>query len=115
MADHPRDFANLAVSEETAKRAKRFVEWFSGEALRLVAPAREDREDERARQLRAILERPKYDREKGVSQGILRNNHGFKPEELETLCETFPSFFERIDKGTTKKGGKPTFFVRARY
>ena len=98
-------------------RARLLVEWFAEESLRLVAPAREEKENERAAKLRLILERPKYHREthpEGVSQGTLSNNHGFEREELETLCATYPRLFEKVEKGTTGKGGKPTFFVKVK-
>lgn len=114
VADHPENPAAVALSRETAERARLLVEWFAEESLRLVAPAREEKENDRAAKLRVILERPKYDREAGVSQGILTNNHGFSREELESLCAAYPRLFERVEKGTTGKGGKPTFFVRVR-
>lgn len=116
-ADHPENPAAVALSHETAERAQSLVEWFAAESLRLVAPAREEKENARAAKLREILARPKYDREihpYGVPQGKLTNNHGFAREELETLCRTYPRLFGRIEKGTTEKGGKPTFFVRLR-
>jgi hypothetical protein len=113
-ADHPENPAAVPVSRETGERARVLVEWFAEESLRLVAPAREEKENERAAKLRLILERPKYDREAGVPQGTLANNHGFGREELESLCATYPRLFERVEKGTTGKGGKPTFFVRLR-
>jgi len=116
-ADHPENPAAAPLSRETSERARSLVEWFAEESLRLVAPAREEKENERAAKLREILSRPKYDKEShpdGVSQGTLTNNHGFPREELESLCATYPRLFERIEKGTTGKGGKPTFFVRLR-
>jgi hypothetical protein len=117
VADHPENPAAVPLSQETAERARALVEWFAEESLRLVAPAREEKENERAAKLREILSRPKYDREthpEGVSQGILSDRHGFSREELESLCETYPRLFEKVEKGTTGKGGKPTFFVRLR-
>jgi hypothetical protein len=116
-ADHPEKPAAVPLSVETAMRARLLVEWFAEESLRLVAPAREEKENERAAKLRLILERPKYHREthpEGVSQGTLSNNHGFEREELETLCATYPRLFEKVEKGTTGKGGKPTFFVKVK-
>lgn len=112
VAEHPANPSAEPVSRETAERARSLVEWFAEEALRLVAPAREEKENARAGKLREILSREKYDRESGVSQGILADRHGFPREELETLCATYPRLFERIEKATTGKGGKPTFFVR---
>jgi hypothetical protein len=116
-ADHPEKSAAVPLSVETAMRARLLVEWFAEESLRLVAPAREEKENERAAKLRLILERPKYHREthpEGVSQGTLSNNHGFTRNELESLCATYPRLFERIEKATTGKGGKPTFFVKVK-
>lgn len=115
-ADYPENPAAVPLSEETALRARLLVEWFAEESLRLVAPAREEKENERAAKLREILSRPKYHREthpEGVSQGTLTNNHGFSREELESLCAAYPRLFEKAEKGSTGKGGKPTFFVRA--
>jgi hypothetical protein len=114
-ADHPENPAAAPLSRETAERSRALVEWFAEESLRLVAPAREEKENERAAKLREILARPKYDREthpSGVSQGILSDRHGFTREELESLCATYPRLFDKVEKGTTGKGGKPTFFVR---
>ena len=113
-ADYPENPAAVPLSLETAEKARLLVEWFAEESLNLVAPAREERENERAAKLRLILERPKYDREAGVPQGTLKNNHGFTREELESLCATYPRLFEKVEKGTTGKGGKPTFFVRSK-
>lgn len=114
VAENPNDPASVPLELATAQRAKRFVDWFAAQALRIVAPARENREDERASKLRLILERPKYDRAEGVTQGILANNHGFGRKEVESLCSKYPSLFERVERETTKKGGKPTFLVRSR-
>ena len=86
------------------------MEWFAEESLRLVAPAREEKENERAAKLRLILERPKYEREAGVPQGTLKNNHGFTREELDFLCATYQRLFDEVEKDTPEKGGKPTFF-----
>jgi hypothetical protein len=116
-ADHPENPTAVTLSRETAARAIALLEWFAEESLRLVAPAREEKENERAAKLRLILDRPKYHRDthpEGVSQGTLSNNHGFEREELETLCATYPRLFEKVEKVTAGKGGKPTFFVRAR-
>lgn len=116
-ADHPENPASVPVSRETADRARRLVDWFAEESLRLVAPAREEKENERAAKLREILSRPKYGREthpEGVSQGTLSNNHGFDRGELEALCATYPGLFEKMEKETTGRGGKPTFLVRLR-
>lgn len=113
-ADNPENPAAVPVSLQTAEKARLLVEWFAEESLHLVAPAREERENERAAKLSLILGRPKYDRETGVSQGRLTNNHGFSREELESLCATHPSLFEKVEKETTGKGGKPTFFVRVK-
>lgn len=114
VAENPENCATTPLSIETAERARKIVEWFAGESLRLVAPAREEKETDRAGKLRLILERPKYDRETGVPQGTLSNNHGFTRDELETLCSKYSRVFEKVEKGTTEKGGKPTFFVKLR-
>jgi hypothetical protein len=116
-ADYPENPTALTLSRETAARAIALLEWFAEESLCLVAPAREEKENDRAAKLRLILERPKYHRDThpdGVSQGTLSNNHGFTRNELESLCATYPRLFERIEKATTGKGGKPTFFVKVK-
>ncbi len=112
MAEHGVNAIETDLNYDTAERAIQIMNWFSKEALRLVAPAREEKENTRSERLRAILSRPKYDRGKGASQGTLTNNHGFSRDELETLCERYENVFQKIDKDTTEKGGKPTFHVR---
>lgn len=64
-----------------------------------MSPARDERENERAAKLRLILERPKDDREAGVPQGTLKNNHRFSREELKSLCATYLQLFEKAEKG----------------
>ncbi len=114
MAEYGLNAIEAPLSREIAEKAIRIMKWFSKEALRLVAPAREEKENARAAQLKEVISRPKYDRSTGVTQGTLTNNHGFQRGELETLCERYSTMFEKVEKDTTQKGGKPTFFVKPR-
>ncbi len=114
LADDPENAPSRELDRETAERAVEMVRWFSCEAIRLLTPAREEKQTGRAGRLSDVLRNPQYADQKleGVSQGRLKNSHGFERKELESLCEKFPAMFERIEKATTAKGGKPTFFVR---
>ena len=103
MAEHIENGPTVRLEIATAVRAIEIAKWFANEALRVVAPAREEKENTRAERLRMILQRDKYERDTGASKGTLLNNHGFPETELRNLCSRYPRQFELIDKETTKK------------
>ncbi|MDC0322361.1 YfjI family protein [Verrucomicrobiales bacterium] len=112
MAEHAENGPSIPLSIATAKCALEITRWFASEAVRAFAPAREDQEHARSEKLCEILQWKKYDLGAGVSQGVLSKSHGFKEAELRNLGSRYSRQFELIDKETTKRGGKPTFFVR---
>lgn len=95
----------LDIKPRTARHAVEIIQWFSEEQLVILAPERSNRHTSRLRKLQAILT------DHGGQRTIrdLEKNHGFPREEVESLCETFPTRIE-IEKIPTK--GRPSEVLR---
>jgi len=104
-AKYGRDAGNLTLEESTAHHAVHIVRWFTEEQLRILAPQRNSRHRSRFVKLQEILN----DHGRECSVRILKNSHGFKQEEIEALCQAFPS---RIEIETKPTGGRPSQVVK---
>lgn len=94
------DGVRAEITAQQAERGIALAEWGLFSLLRFLGPARHKRRQERLRELVDVL------KERGAecSLRILRDSHGFSPEEVRRLAEQFPSTLAMEKHGTRRKG-----------
>jgi hypothetical protein len=105
-AEHGNQAHSHPLTLETARRARRLVEWYAAEALDLFGGIRETKRVERRNRLVEILENSP-DWEKSLRD--LRKSHGFDNATIEAYAAEGWLKIERIQN---PGGGRPTMIAR---
>lgn len=90
-AEHGGEAWNHPLGEETALNAVRLMRWFSEQQLKVLASGRQDGLARRLTRLIEVL-RTKAGHSTNLSE--LKVRHGFEPEQVRKLAETFPTKLE---------------------
>jgi Protein of unknown function (DUF3987) len=94
------DNIKVEITARQAERGVALAEWGLYSLLHFLGPARHKRRQERLRALAEVL------KERGAecSLRILRDSHGFSPEEVKRLAGQFPTRFAVEKYGSRRKG-----------
>jgi hypothetical protein len=106
--EHPGDAAQHHLSATTTTNAVTVANWFFGETLALLAPARSKKHTARLDRLIGLF------RERGVSSMSVRElgkNHGFGDVELAAMASEFSSRMNIIKSKPGPQGGQPSLLV----
>lgn len=94
------DGVRAEITAQQAERGVALAEWGLYSLLRFLGPARHKRRQERLRALEDALN----ERGAECSLRILRDSHGFSPEEVKRLAAQFPTRLAVEKHGTRRKG-----------
>lgn len=94
------DGVRAEITAQQAERGVALAEWGLYSLLRFLGPARHKRRQDRLRALEDALN----ERGAECSLRILRDSHGFSPEEVKRLAAQFPSRLAVEKHGTRRKG-----------
>lgn len=106
--EHPGDAAQHHLSATTTTNAVTVANWFFGETLALLAPARSKKHTARLDRLIGLF------RERGASSMSVRElgkNHGFGDVELFAMASEFSSRMNIIKSKPGPQGGQPSLLV----
>ena len=106
--EHPGDAARHVLTATTAINATTVVNWFFGETLALLAPARSKKHTARLDRLTAVF------RERGTTSMSIRDlstRHGFDDAELVAMASEFSSRMNIIKSKPGPQGGQPSRLV----
>lgn len=104
-AKYGQEAGTLTLEEGTARHAVQIVRWFTDEQLCILAPERSNRHRSRFVKLQTILSDHGGER----SMRDLDKSNRFTREEIESLCQAFPT---RIEIEVRSTGGRPSQVVK---
>jgi hypothetical protein len=90
----------VEITAQQAERGVALAEWGLFSLLRFLGPARHKRRQERLRELVDVLK----ERGAEASLRILRDSHGFSPDEVKRIAGQFPSVLAVEKYGSRRKG-----------
>ena len=94
------DGMKVEITVQQAERGVALAEWGLDSLLQFLGPARHKRRQERLRALVDVLK----ERRAECSLRILRDSHGFSPEEVKRLAGQFPTRLAVEKHGSRRKG-----------